>query len=102
MKTFGTLNVRHYSSADLSNLSNYTIGEESEENNNSLAGVACVSQHVGDESSKDTQQQIAGTEDRNVTSSSAESVVIAGVPDGYYDDAEEEDDEDNINTTDVN
>ena len=96
------LNVRHYSSADLSNLSNYTIGEESEENNNSLAGVACVSQHVGDGSSNDTKQQVAGREDRNLTSSSAEAVVIAGVPDGYYDDAEEEDDEDNINTTDVN
>ena len=96
------LNVRHYSSADLSNLSNYTIGEESEENNNSLAGVACVSQHVGDGSSNDTKQQAAGREDRNLTSSSAEAVVIAGVPDGYYNDAEEEDDEDNINTTDVN
>ena len=36
----------------------------------------------------------------NVTSSSAEAVVIAVVPDGYYDDTE--DDEDNINTTDVN
>ena len=97
-----TLNVRHDSSAGLSNLSNYTIGEESEEKNNSLAGVACVSQHVGDGSSNDTKQQVAGREDRNVTSSAAEAVVIAGVPDGYYDDAEEEEDEDSINTTDVN
>ena len=97
-----TLNVRHYSSADLSNLSNYTIGEESEENNHSVAGLASVSQHVGDGSSNDTQQQVAGTEDRNVTSSSAEAVVIAGVPDGYYEDAEKVDDDDNINTTDVN
>ena len=97
-----TLNVRDYSSADFSNLSNYTIGEESEENNNSLAGVACVAQRVGDGSSNDTQQQVAGTEDRNVPSSSAEAVVIAGVSDVYYDDAEEEDDEDNVNTTDVN
>ena len=97
-----TLNVPHYSSTDLSNLSNYTIGEENEENNNYLAEVACVSQHVGDGSNNDTKRQVAGREDRNVTSSSAESVVIAGVPDGYYDDAEEEDDEDNINTADVN